>query len=67
MFNENLEEEHALSVDGRLATVVRIIVEQYHGDVEAFIESIRYRVEVNQKAQIGADHGDEAAARHFQA
>ena len=30
-----------------LARVVRIIVEQYDGDVKAFVDSIRYRAEVN--------------------
>jgi hypothetical protein len=67
MFNKNLEEEHAVDVDERLATVVRIIVEQYHGDVEAFIESIRYRVEVNRRTHFEADHGDDAAVHHFEA
>jgi hypothetical protein len=51
MLTKSLEEKHALRVDKRLATVVRIIVEQYHGDVKAFIEATRYRVKVNRKAQ----------------
>ena len=43
MLDKNLEEEQALGVDERLARVARIIVEQYDGDVKAFVESIRYR------------------------
>ena len=43
MLDKNLEEEQALRVDERLARVARIIVEQYDGDVKAFVESIRYR------------------------
>ena len=50
MLAKSLEEEEDLRVDKRLVTVVRIIVEQYHGDVRAFVESIRYKVEVNQRA-----------------
>ena len=41
MLDKNLEEEQALGVDERLARVARIIVEQYDGDVKAFVESIR--------------------------
>jgi hypothetical protein len=51
-------------VDERLARVVRIIVEQYDGDVKAFVESIRYRVEVNRKAAAVPTHGDKAAWQH---
>ena len=40
MLDKSLEEEQAPSVDERLARVVRIIFEQYDGDVKAFIESI---------------------------
>jgi len=43
MLDKSLEEERAPGVDERLARVVRIIVEQYDGDVKAFVESIRYR------------------------
>ena len=50
-------------MDERLARVVRIIVEQYDGDVKAFVESIRYRTEANRKAEAASDHGDEAALR----
>jgi hypothetical protein len=51
-------------MDERLTRVVRIIVEQYDGDVEAFVESIRYRAEVDSKARASSNHGDEAAWRH---
>ena len=44
MLDKSLEEQ-ALRVDERLAMVVRIIVEQYDGDVKAFVESSRYRIE----------------------
>ena len=63
MLHKSLEEKQALKVDERLVTVVRIIVEQYHGDVKAFVESIRYRVEVNRKAQGASDH---AALQHLE-
>jgi len=52
MFDESLEEEQAATVDERLARVVRIIVEQYDGDVEAFVESIRYKIEKPRKNQL---------------
>jgi len=61
MLEKSLEEEQAPSVDERLASVVRIIVEQYDGDVKAFVESNRYTIEVNRKAEAASDHGDEAA------
>jgi hypothetical protein len=61
MFDKSLEEKQASSVDERLARVVRIIVDQYDGDVRAFVESIRYRVEVDQKAEAASHRGDEAA------
>jgi hypothetical protein len=63
MLDKRLEEEHAPRVDERLARVVRIIVEQYDGDVKAFVDSIRYRTEMNQKAEAASDHGDEAPLR----
>jgi hypothetical protein len=53
-------QEQAPRVDDRLAKVVRIIVEQYDGDVKAFVDSIRYRIEVNRNADAASDHGDEA-------
>ena len=63
MLDKSLEEEQAPRVDERLARVVRIIVEQYDGDVKAFVDSIRYRTEVNRKAEAASDHGDEAPLR----
>ena len=63
MFDKRLELEQASRVDERLAMVVRIVVEQYDGDVKAFVESNRYRVEANRKADAASDHGDEAALR----
>ena len=63
MLDKNLEEEQALGVDERLARVARIVVEQYDGDVKAFVDSIRYRTEVNRKAEAASDHGDEAPLR----
>jgi hypothetical protein len=64
MLDRSLKEEQILRMDARLTKVVRIIVEQYDGDVEAFVESIRYKVEVNRKAQAGSDHDEEAVWRH---
>jgi len=64
MFDKSLEEEQALSVDERLVRVVRIIVEQYDGDVKAFVESIRYRVEVNRKAEVASENEGEAELQH---
>jgi hypothetical protein len=66
MLVKSLEEEQASMVDERLAMVARIIVEQYDGDVKAFVESIRYRVEVNRKTAGAPGHGDEAAFRTFE-
>ena len=63
MLDKYLEEEQALGVDERLARVARIIVEQYDGDVKAFVESMRYRIEVNRKAEAASDDDDEAAFR----
>ena len=64
MLDKRLEQEQAPRVDKRLARVVRIIVEQYDGDVKAFVDSIRYRTEMNRKAEAAAsDHGDEAPLR----
>src|SRR4030095_16291826 len=63
MVDKNLEEEQALGVDERLARVARIVVEQYDGDVKAFVESMRYRIEVNRKAEAASDDDDEAAFR----
>ena len=63
MLDKRLEQEQASRVDERLARVVRIIVEQYDGDVKAFVDSIRYKIEVNRKAEAASDHGDEASLR----
>ena len=63
MLDKNLEEEQALGVDERLARVARIVVEQYDGDVKAFVESMRYRIEVNRKAEAASEHGDEVLLR----
>jgi hypothetical protein len=63
MLDKRLEQEQAPRVDERLARVVRIIVEQYDGDVKAFVDSIRYRTDVNRKAEVASDHGDEAPLR----
>ena len=45
MLKKSPERERAPGVDERLAMVVRIIVEQYDGDVKAFVESNRYGIE----------------------
>ena len=63
MLYKRLEEQRAPGVDQRLATVVRIIVEQYDGDVKAFVESNRYRIQANRRTAAASDHGDEAAFR----
>ena len=63
MRDKSLEEERTPGVDERLARVVRIIVEQYDGDVKAFVESNRYKIEVNRRTEAASDHGDEAALR----
>ena len=63
MLDKNLEDKQAPRVDERLARVVRIIVEQYDGDVKAFVDSSRYITEVNRKAEAASDHGVEAALR----
>jgi hypothetical protein len=63
MLDKRLEQEQAPRVDDRLARVVRIIVEQYNGDVKAFVDAIRYRIEVNRRAEAASDHGDEAPLR----
>ena len=56
-------QEQAPRVEDRLARVVRIIVEQYDGDVKAFVDSIRNKIEVNRKAEAASDYGDEAPLR----
>ena len=52
MLDQSLEEKQHPSVDERLARVVRIIVEQYDGDVKAFVESNRYKIEKPKKNQL---------------
>ena len=61
MLDKTLEEQQVLMVDERLAMVARIIVEEYDGDVKAFVESIRYRAEVNRKNEVAPDYDEEAA------
>ena len=61
MLDKSVEEERAPRVDERLARVVRIIVEQYDGDVKAFVDSNRYRTDVYRKAE--AEHYAETAER----
>ena len=51
MLKEPRADETESKVDPRLAEVVRIIVEQYGGDVNAYIESIRPKTEPRQKAE----------------
>ena len=63
MLDRSLKEEQVQRVDERLASVVRIIVEQYDGDVKEFVESNRYRIEANCKAEAASDHSNEAALR----
>jgi hypothetical protein len=64
MLAKSLEEGQPSSVDERLARVVRIIVEEYDGDVKAFVESIRYKEEVNRKAEAASDHSEGATFQH---
>jgi hypothetical protein len=63
MLDPSFDEQQIATVDERLARVVRVIVEQYDGDVKAFVESIRYRIEANRKVETASDHGDEAPLR----
>ena len=63
MLDKRVGQEQAPSVDDRMARVVRIIVEQYDGDVKAFVDAIRYRTEVNRKAEAASGHGEEAPLR----
>jgi len=59
MFDRTLEQEQAQRVDERLASVVQIVAEQYDGDVKAFVESVRHRIEVNRKGEARTHRGDE--------
>jgi len=63
MLDKSLEEKQNPSVDERLARVVRIIVERYGGDVTAFVESNRYRIEASRKAEAASDHDDQGRLR----
>ena len=63
MLDRSLKEDQDLRMDERLGRIVRIIVEQYDGDVKAFVDSTRYRIEMNRKAEAASDHGDEARLR----
>ena len=56
-------QEPASRVDDRLARVVRIIVEHYNGDVKAFVDAIRYKIELTRKAEAASNHGNEAPLR----
>ncbi len=64
MLNRSLSEEQALRTDERLTRIVRIISEQYDGNLNAFVESFRYRAEVNRKTQAASDHDSGAVWRH---
>jgi hypothetical protein len=46
MLDKLLENEPVPGVDARLVQVVRIIVEDFDRDVEAFVESIRFRAKI---------------------
>jgi hypothetical protein len=50
MLDPSFDEQQTAMVDERLAKVVHVIVEEYDGDVKAFVESIRDRTnEVREK------------------
>lgn len=63
MLDKTLEREQAPRADERLARVIRIIVDEYDRDVKAFVDSMRYKTEVNRKTEAAWDHGDEAPLR----
>jgi len=60
MLDRSLKEEQAPRVDERLVRVVRIIVEQYDGDVRAFVESVRSSVELIQRAEANSNKNEAA-------
>jgi hypothetical protein len=60
---EKPAKEQETKVDPRLEEVVRIIVEQFGGDVRAYIQSIRPKTEPNPKAERLERQLLEAAAR----
>jgi hypothetical protein len=64
MLDKPLKEEQGPRVDERLVRVVRIIVEQYDGDVMAFVESVRSNVDVIHKGE-ASPSGNEAAWQHL--
>jgi hypothetical protein len=63
MLDQRVENEQAPTVDERLARIIQIIVEQYDGDVKAFVESIRCRTEMNPKIEAASEDDAEAALR----
>ncbi len=65
MLNKSFAEEQGAVVDERLARAVRIIIEQYDGDVKAFVQSIRYKQEVNRKAAPVTECIDRTAFRQI--
>ena len=66
MLDSRLKEEQVLRVDERLVRVVRIIVEQYDGDVRAFVVSVRCNVAVIRWDEACSNNRGEAAWRqHF--
>ena len=60
MLDKPIKEEQAPRVDERLVRVVRIIVEEYDGDVRAFVESIRSNVELIQRAEADSNKNEAA-------
>ena len=65
MLYKSPTEEQASRVDERLSKVVQIIVEQYDGDVKAFVESMRYRIDVKRKVPASSGHFSKARGRRF--
>jgi len=61
VLDKSPKEEQTQMVDERLARVVRTIVEEYDGDVKAFAESIRHKLQENRKTEGEAELNDEAA------
>jgi len=64
MLDRTLKEEQGFRTDERLTRIVRIVFEQYDGNVKAFVESFRYRAEVNRKTQAASDRGGQAVRRN---
>jgi hypothetical protein len=63
MLDRYLDEEQVLRVDERLVRVVRIIVEQYDGDVRAFVESVRCSLAVIRRDESKSNNQGETAWR----